>query len=260
MFSGDVLSFLLNHCKVNKYNLNGGQTVNARIFQIVTAGMLFLGTSFALAAPKAVPVNSQYEFPPTPEGQKLIHEFVIKNQGDIELNILSVIPSCSCVSHSFDRAIPPGGEGVIKIGLKTDGYGGKQLHRSILVKTNDPNNKKIYLTVTGKVTSLVTIKPAMVSLSGTPGQNLEALVTISPAKNFNMKILAMTQKFNTPIKAELVAPEQSNRDWHIKITTYSDKADDLYDIITLQTDNPIKPELKVRVYAIYLDENKDLNS
>ncbi|WDP89071.1 MAG: DUF1573 domain-containing protein [Desulfobacter sp.] len=186
----------------------------------------------------------------------MIHEFIVRNQGNSELSILRVIPSCSCVSHSFDRTIPPGGEGGIKIGIETGGYGGQHLHRSILVKTNDPNNKKIYLTVTGKVTQSVTIKPAVVSLSGNPGQSLEALVTISPAKDFNIKILEMTQKIHTRIKAELAAPEQGNRDWHVKIRTYSDKADDFYDILTLKTDNPLKPELKVRVYAIYLDKTK----
>jgi len=226
----------------------------------MTPAILLFWTGLAFAAPRAVPVNARHQFDPTPEGRQLTHEFVIQNLGDSELNILGVVPSCSCVTHSFDRTIPPGGRGVIKISLDTDGYGGQDLQRQILVKTNDPDNKKLYLTVTCKVSSLVTVKPSTVMLSGTPGETLEAIVTINPAPDFNMKILGMTQKFNAQIKAKLVEPEPGSRDWQIKITTYSDKADDLYDILTLKTDNPAKPVLKVRVYAIYMDKSKNSTS
>ena len=234
--------------------------MKAIVIQLFTAGMLFLWAGASLAAPWAVPVNAKYEFPPTPEGEKLIHDFIIRNQGDTDLTIRRVMTSCSCVSHSFDRTIPPGGEGAIKIGVNTSGYGGRQLTRTILVETNDPANKKIHLSVTGKVTPTVTIKPDLVSLSGKPGQKLEALVTISPAKAFHMKILEMTQKFNSSIQAELVPPGQGSRDWHVKIKTYSDKVDDFYDILTLKTDNPAKPELKVRVYVTYFDKTHGSNS
>ncbi|WDP92670.1 MAG: hypothetical protein HUN04_24285 [Desulfobacter sp.] len=129
------------------------------------------------------------------------------------------------------------------------------MNKRILVKTDDPAKRQFYLTITGKVISIVEVKPAVVSLSGTPGQSLEALVTITPAENHDMKILEMTQKFNTNIKAKLVAPEQGKRQWQVKINTFSDKADDFYDILTLKTDNPLKPRLKVRVYAIYFEKS-----
>lgn len=128
------------------------------------------------------------------------------------------------------------------------------MNKRILVKTDDPANQKLYLTITGKVISLVEVSPSVVSLSGAPGESLEATVTITPADSLEMKILDMTQKFNTNIKAELVAPEQGKRQWQIKIKSHSDKAEDFYDILTLKTDNPLKPRLKVRVYAIYFDK------
>ncbi len=114
--------------------------------------------------------------------------------------------------------------------------------------------KKFYLTILGKVTRIVEIKPRVVSLSGVPGDSLSATVTITPLNSHDMKILGITQKFNTNIKADLVAPKAGQRQWTVNITAFSDKADDFYDILTLKTDNPLKPKLKIRVYAIYLDK------
>jgi len=128
------------------------------------------------------------------------------------------------------------------------------MNKKILVKTDDPAKRQFYLVITGKVTRIVDVQPSVVSLSGAPGESLEAMVSITPAENYDLKILKMDLKFNTNIKAELLPPEQGKREWRIKINSFSDKADDFYDIITLKTDNPLKPRLKVRVYAIYFDK------
>jgi hypothetical protein len=41
-------------------------------------------------APVAVAQESVYEFPATPEGEYVVHDFVIRNQGDAVLNVLKV--------------------------------------------------------------------------------------------------------------------------------------------------------------------------
>jgi hypothetical protein len=131
------------------------------------------------------------------------------------------------------------------------------MNKRILVKTDDPEKKKFYLTITGQVSAIVDIKPGVVSLSGAPGETLEAVVTITPSKEHDLKILEISQKFNANIKAELVAPENGQRQWKVKVRAFSDKADDFYDILTLKTDNPLKPKLKIRVYAIYFEKGNN---
>jgi hypothetical protein len=126
-----------------------------------------------------------------------------------------------------------------------------------LVKTNDPNHKRFNLVVTGKVEAVVEISPGTVSLSGAPGDVLEAMVAITPMDKYPFLILGLEQKFNRQIKAQLIEPAKGSLVWQVKITSTSSKADDLYDIITLKTDSKFKPTLKIRVYAIYLkDETK----
>ena len=109
----------------------------------------------------------------------------------------------------------------------------------------------------GKVDAVAQIRPATVSLSGKPGETLEAIVTITPAEKYSFTIEQISQKFNTQITAELVPPEKGKQDWQVKVRAHSDKTDDLYDIITLKTDSPLKPNLKIRVYAIYIENGKN---
>lgn len=120
--------------------------------------------------------------------------------------------------------------------------------------TDDPDNKKFYLVIQGRVKRIIHIKPRIVSLSGSPGETLEAVVTITPDEGYEFEVLELKQKFNKEIKAELIRPQNGKKDWQVKVSCFSDKADDLYDFITLKTDSPHKPTLKIRVYAIYFDQ------
>jgi len=105
----------------------------------------------------------------------------------------------------------------------------------------------------------VDIDPTTVSMSGAPGDVLSAEVIITPSEKYQFSILELKQKFNTDIQAELVKPEGKNTAWKVKIQSTLQKADDIYDIITLNTDSKYKPRLKIRVFAVYL-ETKDTNS
>jgi hypothetical protein len=125
------------------------------------------------------------------------------------------------------------------------------LNKSILVKTDDPENKKFYLKISGKVKERVKITPSTVSLSGTPGQTLSEVVTIEPVQGDKLKILDMKLKLNKQVKAELIKPNPGEKKWQVKISCFSDRPTDTYDCITLTTDNPNKPRLKIRVYAIF---------
>ena len=66
--------------------------MNKRIILIAAAVLLILLPVAASATPKAVPAAPVYEFDPVPEGQVLSHDFIIRNEGDTELEITGVIP------------------------------------------------------------------------------------------------------------------------------------------------------------------------
>lgn len=128
------------------------------------------------------------------------------------------------------------------------------MSKQIMVKTDDPANARFDLVVKGKVDAVVQIDPATVSLSGRPGQTLTAQTRITPAQGYEFAIKDLSLKYDRKgIEAELVAPEEGDRSWTVNVTAHSKKADDLYNIINLKTDSPHKPNISIRVYAIYLD-------
>ncbi|MCK4767627.1 MAG: hypothetical protein KAS28_04495 [Desulfobacula sp.] len=130
------------------------------------------------------------------------------------------------------------------------------MKKTILVKTDDPGKKKFNLVVTGLVEKVVEINPVSVYLDGAPGETLESIVTITPSEKYKFSILGMEQKINTRIKAQLMEPKGDEKFWQIKIKSTSDKADDLYDVLTLKTDSQYRPILTIRVYAIFLKKQE----
>ena len=63
-----------------------------KIFIILT--VFFAAGFFSLpagAVPKAVPVDPVFEFSSLPEGEKISHEFIVRNTGDTVLTITSVL-------------------------------------------------------------------------------------------------------------------------------------------------------------------------
>ncbi len=63
-----------------------------KLFNVLTillaVGLFCLPVS---AAPKASPLDAVFEFSPLPEGEKIHHEFIVRNTGDTVLNITKVL-------------------------------------------------------------------------------------------------------------------------------------------------------------------------
>jgi len=220
---------------------------------IITAILftLFFLPHQLIAKPKTLIDNPVFTFESLPEGIKIPHEFIIKNTGDTLLRIEKVLPPWGCDKSSFDKEIPPGGEGKINVSFKTDGYGGKTMKKVIRVKTDDPEKKEFNLIVTGLVERVVDIKPVYVYLTGKQGDTLETVVTITPAEKYLFSILEMTQKINTKIHARLIEPEGDKKSWQT-----SDKPEQSYDVLTLKTDSRYKPTLTIRVYVNFLKKKE----
>jgi hypothetical protein len=60
------------------------------LFLLLTASGLQAAQEAYVATPAAVMPETQYDFPDTIDGEYVIHDFVIRNQGDAVLNVLKV--------------------------------------------------------------------------------------------------------------------------------------------------------------------------
>lgn len=129
--------------------------------------------------------------------------------------------------------------------------------KTILVKTDDPQNKSFDLVVKGRVERIVEINPKAVYLNGNAGDTLEAVVSITPSEKYDFTILGLEKKKNSSIEARLINPGEKSKTWQISIKCHSDKVEDLYDELILKTDSKYIPNLRVRVSAVFLDKKED---
>lgn len=88
--------------------------------------------------PKLATQSFTHDFGEVKAGEPLNYSFIIRNEGDAELQIKSVAPSCGCTTGEFDKTIAPGKEGKITLVVSvTDHYIGETT-KSATVITNDP--------------------------------------------------------------------------------------------------------------------------
>ena len=155
---------------------------------------------------------------------------------------------------SYDRIIPPGGEGKIKLSLKTGGYGGSKMTKNISVRTNDPKRRKFSLAVTGMVEQVAKIDPKSVNMYGKPGEILEQTVTITPSQKYPFSIKSMQQLPGSKVDAELIKPEKGKGPWQVKISGMAPTVTKLYDNIVLKTDSKYTPVLYIRISIMFIDQ------
>lgn len=129
-----------------------------------------------------------------PEGRIVQHDFKVINQGTAPLNILEAKATCSCTKISYGKTIPPGGSGVISAHLNTEGDGGRNAHVVISVITDDPEQPKSQLVITGTVEKILDIQPPIFNRKGKIGQTLKQTLLIQPQPKYRFHILSARAK------------------------------------------------------------------
>lgn len=123
------------------------------------AALLALAAAaFAATGPKAVAVEPVKDVGAVEKGKKVVHEFVIRNDGDEPLQITEVQAACGCTATSYDRTIAPGQTGVVRAELDSTTFSGG-IAKSVTAYTNDPATPKIELTIKAVVEPLLAVRP-----------------------------------------------------------------------------------------------------
>lgn len=90
-----------------------------------------------------------YDFGTFKEGPDSTCVFNVTNEGTAPLIIISVTKPCGCTTPTYTQApIPPGGKGKIVVKYASDGHAGTFAKR-LQVRTNDPKNGYVFITVKG---------------------------------------------------------------------------------------------------------------
>ena len=110
-------------------------------------------------APKIVCADPAFNFGEMDSSKDVEHTFVLKNDGDLSLEIKQVRPSCGCtVANISQNTIPPGGQAEVTTRLSLRGRQGAQ-HKTISVESNDPKQPTFVLTLEGTAVEEIRVQP-----------------------------------------------------------------------------------------------------
>lgn len=148
------------------------------------------------------------------------YDIQFKNSGDENLKIVMVTATCGCSSAlATSDELKPGEEGTIKFTF--NGLGMGKVTKSVLVSTNEKEDKDHTISLTMDMVEPVTIRPESILTSGKVGDEIKLSATILNALD---KIITITEiTSNSPVvkissdKMEIAANETATLDISIKI-------------------------------------------
>lgn len=134
--------------------------------------------------------------------------------------------------------------------MDTTGYGGRELRKSAVVDTDDPQNPAITLQISGKVVRFVTVIPNSVQLSGPVGTPMTAVVRILPEPEFPFTVLSVAPQKGDNIRCGLQQVTESGRPVYL-VTVENLKVDKgrYHDVVLVKTDSAIRPEIKISIFG-----------
>ncbi len=145
----------------------------------------------------------------------------------------------------YDRTILPGGEGKITIEVKTDQYRDKIL-RSAKVFSNDPEQPRVTIALTGNVWAPVRIVPQRVQLNGIVGDTVEHVVRLQGQKKEPLVVKLSSVSIPDKVQVDLKEVEKGRRyELYVKNavqgeTRYTGK-------VKLTTNYPERSEILIKV-------------
>lgn len=221
------------------------------------AVVLLAGTAAAQALnPRVVIPEPVYDAGKVAKGEKISHDFVVRNDGEAPLEISDVRPACGCTVADFDDTIAPGETGSVRAVLDTMTFDGP-ISKSITVFTNDPVNPKLQLAVKAEVQPYLLIQPGYARFvqaqQSEPGKVKQMLFTTTFD---DLKITEVESpypyldvKYRPATEADEPREHGIGKQWVLELTLDYTKAPvgTLADYVTIHTNHPSQPIAKLPI-------------
>lgn len=179
------------------------------------------------------------------------HVFSVENHGTADLVIEKVQPGCGCTAADFDKVIPAGKRGVIKLvidGSKVHG----SFNKSATVYSNDPEHPTTSISLAGKETQHITASPSdKVYLEGHYGEPVEKTVVLTANEDgTDFKVTAASSSIDDEITYRL-EPGPDKNQYTVKIFKNPKLPNvSTYGSLTLETNVQQAPEKVIQVQVV----------
>jgi hypothetical protein len=206
--------------------------------------------------PRAVAVEPTYDFGKALPGEQQSHTFVIRNEGQADLVLAKGHSSCRCtLSELAERSIPPGQAGEVTL-TWTPEQPMAEFLQAAEIRTNDPENRSLRLTIKGKIEDLIRLEPSDNWTAGqvSAGQPtvLTGTITSGFLEEFTIHEIQtggpLVQAEAIPLDAAALAEKGAVSGYTIKVTLLPGGATgDFAEFITLHTDIRGGTDLKIGI-------------
>jgi len=190
-----------------------------------------------------------YDFGEVSEGEQVTHIYKFKNEGNSTLKINNVRTSCGCTAALVtEDTLEPTKKGEIKVTFNTKRRKGNQSKR-ITVRSNDPEQSVVSLTIKGVVKVEVDIYPDTIFFGQIKkNQGLIRDIKILPSSQKDFKVLSVTSS-NPLITTELSDFQEGDKKGNKLFVRLSKdfKPGRVRESIIIKTNNPKIPESRISI-------------
>jgi hypothetical protein len=226
------------------------RSIPIAILQSIVLTLLCPVALFA-ASPRIACETATFDFGTRDSSEIVEHIFELKNTGDSDLVITAIRPACGCTAAELTNStIPPGESAKLATKLTLAGRSG-DVHKTILIESNDPANPAFQLGMQGKIVTEVAVVPSVLTLrQSAPGQPASGTVQITA----NGKPFRITQAASSDPAIRVRSEPITDGATH-QISASLEKmpeSDPQPLLIMLQTDTPRVPTIDIPATVVLM--------
>lgn len=200
--------------------------------------------------------EASYDFGSVPQGQRVEHEFVIKNEGDSDLIIQRLSPSCGCTAAAVSaNTIKPGATEKIRVTFNTAGFHGSKT-KSVSILTNSREQAEGALQIHGTIERGVNVTPERIDFGDLTAETSPPMrtkeVTVEVQEGVNREIAAV-RSISPYISVSASGSQGRAKRYSIKLLPETPRG--LFrDRVLIEFKDPDQPAINVPVTASVLGD------
>ena len=181
--------------------------------------------------------EKNYQFSPVLQGDKVEHDFFIKNDSQEMFEIDGMKSCCGFILTNYPRRIFPGKTGKISLLVFTDKFGGKEMRGNIRADLLNHKQKYFNLSLSLYVKKIASVTNHKIILRGSGRQVLEGSTRIVPELDQPFEITGIKAKKGLHIDYSYKKIDNNGRVEYIVVVKNRQKKQRVYrDMLFVQTD------------------------
>ena len=154
----------------------------------------------------------------------------------------------------FDKVIPPGGKGKIRLQVKTEGSEG-YITKTARVYTNAPGKTVVTLKLKAYIKVSIFVSPRYVALFGREGESITRVVEIKAGLSKPLTLSPIQFNLGEKLTYTLVETEKGKR-FQIHFKSIPGQAQTYQGYLKLKTNYAEKPELTIRIRGGFVKKKR----